>query len=104
MHGASTQANEKNEMYMWNTILKTLDRSPGNVVPIIAQKSLVGQPKGGAAAWQIAGLLQSIENGAVPGNRNADNVDALFQQYSLMFLSKSTQTDGISAGVMVRSY
>src|SRR5450755_3745829 len=105
MHGTSTQANEKNETYMWDTISKTLDRSPGNAVPIIAQKSLVGHPKGSAAPWQMAGLLQSIENGVVPGNRNADNGDALFQQHSLlMFPSKSIQTDGISAGVMVRSH
>jgi fatty acid synthase subunit alpha, fungi type len=103
IHGTSTQANEKNETYIWNTILKTLDRSAGNAVPIIAQKSLVGHSKGGAAAWQMAGLLQSIENGVVPGNRNADNVDALFQQHSLlMFPSKAIQTDGISAGIMVR--
>jgi fatty acid synthase subunit alpha len=102
IHGTSTQANEKNETYMWNTILKTLDRTAGNAVPIMAQKSLVGHSKGGAAAWQMAGLLQSIASGVVPGNRNADNVDALFQQHSLlMFPSKTLQTDGITAGVMV---
>jgi fatty acid synthase subunit alpha len=49
IHGTSTQANEKNETYMWNTILRTLNRSPGNAVPIIARKSLVGHSKGGAA-------------------------------------------------------
>jgi fatty acid synthase subunit alpha, fungi type len=104
IHGTSTQANEKNETYMWNTILKTLDRTAGNAVPIMAQKSLVGHSKGGAAAWQMAGLLQSIASGIVPGNRNADNVDALFQQHSLLiFPSKTIQTDGITAGVMVRS-
>lgn len=102
IHGTSTQANEKNESYMWNTILKTLDRTAGNAVPIMAQKSLVGHAKGGAAAWQMAGLLQSIASGTVPGNRNADNVDALFQEHSLlMFPSKTIQTDGITAGVMV---
>ncbi|KAF8271214.1 fatty acid synthase [Lactarius quietus] len=101
IHGTSTQANEKNETYMWNTILKTLDRTAGNAVPIMAQKSLVGHSKGGAAAWQMAGLLQSIASGVVPGNRNADNVDAIFQQHSLlMFPSKTLQTDGITAGVM----
>jgi len=102
IHGTSTQANEKNETYMWNTILKTLDRTSGNAVPIVAQKSLVGHAKGGAAAWQMAGLLQSIATGTIPGNRNADNVDAVFQQHSLlMFPSKTIQTDGITAGVMV---
>jgi 3-oxoacyl-(acyl-carrier-protein) synthase len=53
----------------------------------------------------MAGFLQSIENGVVPGNCNANNVDALFQQHSLlMFPSKSIQTDGVSAAVMVRSH
>ncbi len=78
---------------------------PSNAVPIMAQKSLVGHSKGGAAAWQKAGLLQSVESGVVPGNRDADNADAVFQQHSLlMFSSKAIQTDGISAGVMVRSH
>jgi hypothetical protein len=105
IHGTSTQANEKNETYIWNTILETIKRTPGNAVPIMAQKSLVGHSKGGAAAWQMAGLLQTIEHGVVPGNRNADNIDALFQQHPLlMFPSKTIQTDGISAGIMVRSH
>ena len=81
---------------MWNTILKTLDRTTaGNAVPIMAQKSLVGHGKRGTAAQQMAGLLQSIATGMVPGKRNADNVDALFQEHPLlMFPSKSIQTDG----------
>jgi fatty acid synthase subunit alpha len=103
IHGTSTQPNEKNETYMWNTILKTLDHTAGNAVPIMAQKSLVDHSKGGTAAWQMVGLLQSITRHS-SCNRNADNVDALFQQHSLlMFLSKTIQTDGITAGVMVCS-
>jgi fatty acid synthase subunit alpha len=53
---------------MQNMILKTLDRSPGIAIPIMAQKSLVVHLKGGAAAWQMMGLLQLIENGVVPGS------------------------------------
>ena len=68
---------------------------------IVARKGLVGHRK---VAQQCGGLLQSIENG-VPVDHNADNVDAFFQQHSsLMFPSMSAQTDGISAGVMVRSH
>jgi len=67
----------------------------------MAQKSLCGHSKGGSAAWQLAGLLQSVDSGIVPGNRNADNVDADFRQYTyLMFPSKSIHTDGIRAGLM----
>jgi len=67
----------------------------------MAQKSLLGHSKGGSAAWQMAGLLQSVINGIVPGNRNSDNIDALFQQHTyLMFPAVPIHTDGIRAGVM----
>jgi 3-oxoacyl-(acyl-carrier-protein) synthase len=72
IHGTSTQANEANETHIWNDILTKLDRSPGNAVPIMAQKSLCGHAKGGSAAWQLAGLVQTVDSGIVPGNRNAE--------------------------------
>ena len=65
---------EKNETQIWNDIFKGLSRTPGNAVPIMAQKSLCGHSKGGSAAWQLAGLLQSVYSGIVPGNRNAEYV------------------------------
>jgi len=49
-----------------------ISRTPGNAVPIIAQKSLLGRAKSGAAAWQMAGVLQSLITGIVPGNRNSE--------------------------------
>ncbi|EIN09976.1 fatty acid synthase [Punctularia strigosozonata HHB-11173 SS5] len=101
IHGTSTGANEKNETHIWNDIFTTIGRSRGNAVPVMAQKSLVGHSKGGSAAWQLAGLLQSVITGVVPGNRNADNIDALFEERRmLMFPSKSIHTDGIRCGVM----
>ncbi|TFY76669.1 hypothetical protein EWM64_g7343 [Hericium alpestre] len=101
IHGTSTGANEANETHLWNDVFSTIDRTPGNSVPIMAQKSLCGHSKGGSAAWQLAGLLQSVHSGIVPGNRNNDNVDAAFQHYSyLLFPSKTIHTDGIRAGVM----
>jgi fatty acid synthase subunit alpha len=103
IHGTSTNANEGNETHLWNDVFSQIGRTPGNAVPIMAQKSLVGHSKGGSAAWQMAGLLQSVNTGMVPGNRNADNIDAKFQPYThLMFPSKTIHTDGIRAGVMVR--
>ena len=72
IHGTSTGANEKNETDIWNNIFTSLKRTPGNAVPIMAQKSLCGHSKGGSAAWQLAGLLQSVYSGIVPGNRNAE--------------------------------
>ncbi|KAF8632253.1 hypothetical protein AX15_002000 [Amanita polypyramis BW_CC] len=101
IHGTSTHANEENETDIWNDIFTSLSRTPGNAVPIVAQKSLLGHSKGGSAAWQMAGLLQSILTGVVPGNRNNDNVDSHFQdRHFLMFPSRSIHTDGIRAGVM----
>ena len=101
IHGTSTGANERNETHIWNDVFTQISRTPGNAIPIVAQKSLVGHSKGGSAAWQMIGLLQSVNSGIVPGNRNNDNVDAEFHKYTyLMFPSKSIHTDGIRAGVM----
>lgn len=72
IHGTSTKANEKNETQIWNDIFKKLGRTPGNAVPIVAQKSLCGHSKGGSAAWQLAGLVQTVASGIIPGNRNAE--------------------------------
>lgn len=72
IHGTSTGANEKNETEMWHNILATMSRTHGNAVPIMAQKSLLGHSKGGSAAWQMAGLLQTVNTGIIPGNRNSE--------------------------------
>jgi fatty acid synthase subunit alpha len=34
--------------------------------------SCIGHPKGGAAAWMLIGITQSINTGIIPGNRNAE--------------------------------
>lgn len=101
IHGTSTKANDKNESHVYNDVFKTLQRTPGNAVPVIAQKNLTGHPKGGAAAWMLIGLCQSISTGVVPGNRNADNIDSQLRQFEfLMYPSKTIHTDGIRAGLM----
>ncbi|KAK0450204.1 fatty acid synthase [Armillaria borealis] len=101
IHGTSTKANEENETHIWNTVLQNLGRTAGNAVPIMAQKSLLGHAKGGAAAWQMSGVLDTVNTGIVPGNRNSDNIDSHFMHRTfLMFPSKSIQTDGVRAGVM----
>lgn len=72
IHGTSTGANEANETHIWNDVFTNLNRTSGNAIPIMAQKSLCGHAKGGSAAWQLAGLIQSVYHGIVPGNRNAE--------------------------------
>lgn len=91
IHGTSTTANvrdcifqvenalisflqEENETTIWNEIFTTISRTPGNAVPIMAQKTLLGHSKGGSAAWQMAGLLQTVTTGIIPGNRNSEYV------------------------------
>ena len=38
---------------------------------------MTGHAKGGAAAWQVDGVLRMLETGVVPGNRNLESVDPL---------------------------
>ena len=97
-HGTSTKANDKNESSVICQQLRHLGRSKGNAVLGIFQKYLTGHPKGAAGAWMMNGCLQVLESGLVPGNRNADNVDPIMEDFDLIvYPSKSIQTDGIKA-------
>ncbi|KAK0487061.1 hypothetical protein IW261DRAFT_1328565, partial [Armillaria novae-zelandiae] len=64
-------------------------------------EEFLGHAKGCAAAWQMSSVLDTINTGIVPGNRNSNNIDFHFMHRTcLMFPSKSIQTDGVHAGVM----
>ncbi|AET37910.1 trifunctional fatty acid synthase subunit FAS2 Ecym_2158 [Eremothecium cymbalariae DBVPG len=103
-HGTSTKANDKNESATINEMLKHLGRSEGNPVLGVFQKYLTGHPKGAAGAWMLNGALQILNSGIVPGNRNADNVDKVLEQYDyILYPSHSMKTDGIKA-VSVTSF
>lgn len=103
-HGTSTKANDKNESATMDKMMKHLGRSPGNPVIGVFQKYLTGHPKGAAGAWMMNGALQILNSGIVPGNRNADNVDKILEQFDyILFPSKSIKTDGIKA-VSVTSF
>ncbi|KAJ7742455.1 putative fatty acid synthase alpha subunit [Mycena maculata] len=92
---------EENETRIWNDIFTSIHCMPGKAVPIMAQKSLLGPSKGGSAAWQMVGLIQTVTTDIVPSNRNSDNIDSHFKDRQfLMFLSKSIHTDSICTGVM----
>ncbi|KAJ1720115.1 fatty acid synthase alpha subunit Lsd1, partial [Coemansia erecta] len=100
-HGTSTAANDKNESDVLNTKLKHIGRTPGHVLPVVCQKWLTGHSKGAAAGYMLNGILQSMRTGLIPGNRNADNIDADFREYEyLLYLSKSVQTPGIKAALL----
>ncbi|KAG5790053.1 hypothetical protein H9Q69_010875 [Fusarium xylarioides] len=97
-HGTSTKANDKNESNVICQQLRHLGRKKGNAVLGVFQKYLTGHPKGAAGAWMMNGCLQVLDTGLVPGNRNADNVDPVMEQYDLIvYPSRSIQTDGVKA-------
>ena len=75
IHGTSTDANDINETNLHARLAEGLGRTPGNPLPIVAQKALTGHAKGGAAAWQLNGLLQALNDGRVPAMRNLDEID-----------------------------
>ena len=98
LHGTSTMANDKNESDVINKQLHHLGRKDGNVVLAVCQKYLTGHPKGAAGSWMFNGGLQVLKTGLVPGNRNADNIDAKLEDFDLLFYpNRSVQTEGVKA-------
>ncbi|KAI9886836.1 MAG: 3-oxoacyl-[acyl-carrier-protein] synthase [Watsoniomyces obsoletus] len=97
-HGTATVANDKNESDVINNQMRHLGRSTGNPVLGVFQKSLVGHLKGGSGALGLNGILQVLNTGLVPGNRNADNVDKMLEKFEyIVYPNRSIQTDGIKA-------
>ncbi|MCH9816189.1 MAG: 3-oxoacyl-ACP synthase, partial [Actinomycetia bacterium] len=74
-HDTATAANDPNEAQIHTTIQSALGRTPGAPLRVISQKSLTGHAKGGAAAWQIAGLCDVFESNVIPGNQSLTCVD-----------------------------
>lgn len=81
-HDTSTKANDKNENLIHDRILNAIGRSKGNPLLIVSQKSLTGHSKGGAAAWQLNGLLQTLRTGTVAPNRSLQEVDPAMNAFS----------------------
>ncbi|KAK8039547.1 holo- synthase [Apiospora rasikravindrae] len=94
-HGTSTKANDKNESAVINQQMAHLGRAAGNPLLVVCQKALTGHPKGAAGAWMLNGCLQILESGLVPGNRNADNVDAALRAFPhLLYPSEAIALGG----------
>ena len=103
-HGTSTKANDKNETATVDKMMQHLGRTEGNTVYGVFQKFLTGHPKGAAGAWMLNGAIQILNTGIVPGNRNADNIDKVLEDYKyVLFPSRTITTDGIKA-VSVTSF
>ena len=91
-HGTSTVKNELNESEVIQTQLSQLGRTSGNPILGVFQKYLTGHPKGAAGAWMLNGCLQILDSGLVPGNRNADNIDAELEKCDhIVFPSQNIQ-------------
>ncbi len=83
-HGTSTKANDTNESRIIQTTLAQLGRTKGNSLPVVCQKWLTAHPKAAAALWMMNGAIQALNDGVIPGNRNADNIDPELEQHSLL--------------------
>ncbi|CAH0517169.1 unnamed protein product [Peronospora belbahrii] len=100
-HGTGTKANDKNESEVTHKQMAHLGRSTGNPLPVICQKNLTGHPKGAAAAWMLNGLLQVLNTGLIPGNRQLDNTCQTLRTYDhLVYPNRSYQTVGVKAVIM----
>jgi fatty acid synthase subunit alpha len=106
LHGTSTVGNDKNESSIIQQQFDYLGRAKGNPVLAVAQKSITGHPKGAAGAWMINGALQIMNTGVIPGNRNADNVDAALRQFSSIVYPNATlrNPNGMVKAVSVTSF
>ncbi|WP_040819999.1 type I polyketide synthase [Nocardia jiangxiensis] len=80
-HDTSTGANDPNESELHERLATAIGRSEGAPLFVVSQKSLTGHAKGGAAAFQMIGLCQVLEQGVVPPNRSLDCVDEKMSEY-----------------------
>jgi len=74
-HDTSTAANDPNESDLHERLAAAIGRSEGNPLHVVSQKTLTGHAKGGAAAFQVIGLCQTLADGVIPPNRSLDCVD-----------------------------
>jgi fatty acid synthase len=69
--------NDPAEADLHERLQDALGRTPGNPLLVVSQKTVTGHAKGGAAAWQLDGVLRMLETGVIPGNRNLESADPL---------------------------
>jgi fatty acid synthase subunit alpha len=89
LHGTSTKLNDINECKTLDAQMCHLGRRTGNPLFTIAQKSVCGHGLGASGAWAINGGLQAMHSGIVPGNRNADDIDAKLSKYEALLLTNT---------------
>ncbi|MFF0635961.1 fatty acid synthase subunit beta domain-containing protein [Nocardia sp. NPDC004151] len=93
-HDTSTAANDPNESELHERLASAIGRSEGAPLFVISQKTLTGHAKGGAAAFQMIGLCQVLEQGVIPPNRSLDCVDEKMAQYPHLVWLREALTVG----------
>ncbi|BDH56460.1 hypothetical protein MTP03_13990 [Tsukamurella sp. PLM1] len=94
-HDTSTNANDPNEANLHERIAASIGRSEGAPMFVVSQKSLTGHAKGGAAAFQLIGMCQMLNDQVVPPNRSLDCVDDEMRKYPhLVWLRETHRFDG----------
>ena len=58
--------NDPAEADLHERLQDALGRTPGNPLLVVSQKTVTGHAKGGAAAWQLDGVLRMLETGRDP--------------------------------------
>ncbi|PVH99331.1 thiolase-like protein [Periconia macrospinosa] len=92
LHGTSTKKNDVNETAVIQQQLQYLGRTKGNVLPCVVQKSLLGHGLAAAGGFALNGCIQMLDQGIIPGNRNADNIDPELRDRDFLFFPSKTYT------------
>ncbi|GAB3135764.1 type I polyketide synthase [Tsukamurella serpentis] len=93
-HDTSTNANDPNEANLHERIAESIGRSEGAPMFVVSQKSLTGHAKGGAAAFQLIGMCQMLNDAVLPPNRSLDCVDDEMRKYPhLVWLRETHRFD-----------
>ncbi|MDO4630690.1 MAG: DUF1729 domain-containing protein [Corynebacterium sp.] len=101
-HDTSTNANDPNESQLHTVLWEHLGRDVTNPLFVISQKSLTGHAKGGAALFQIGGLVDVFLHGKLPQNASLDCVDKAIEPKakSLVWLREPLKVGEVKAGVL----
>lgn len=100
-HDTSTGVNERNESELHERLADAIGREEGNPLFVISQKTLTGHAKGGAAAFQVIGLCQSLTTGIVPPNRSLQSVMGELETHErLVWLREPLKTGPLKAGLV----
>lgn len=99
-HDTSTKLNDPHETELIDHILKHWGRDSQQLVAVISQKALTGHAKGGAAVFQLAGLIDAMRTGTIPAQRNLDVVDLELANSEFLVWPRTPAQRSIAAGLL----